>query len=331
MVGPKTLLRLNASPYQREDFFRKEKGLAESWNLNYLYFDTKERKISDHLPPPYQGPYIIISNTHTRPGEIPQAILDETQFWIHSNSGYDNFSASWVKEQTFPIFTGNPIRKESVTEYILGNLFSHFGRHPHQADWNKERRWERDLLSDQKILILGKGLIGESVGKSLSPLVRKVSFWDPFKKSEKEVLHSDLESLLNSHRVIILTASLNPTSMPLLDSEKIQMLMENFVLINSARGGLIDQEALINRLQDSPKAFAYLDVFQKEPFDKEFKKLKNVHLTSHIAGVFKELEDKMIQFESGFLEKFFKEGKAELTQYFSHLNLENRIHEDYLI
>lgn len=331
VVGPKTLLRLNASPYQREDFFRKEKSLAESWNLNYLYFDTREGKISYPLPPPYEGPYIIISNTHTRPVEIPQSLLEETEFWIHSNSGYDNFTASWIKQQSFPIFTGNPIRKEAVTEYILGNLFSHFGLHSHQEKWSKERRWDRDLLSEQSVLILGKGLIGESVGKSLSPLVKKVSYWDPFKSSEEGVVQNELESLLNSHRVIILAASLNPTSMPLLNEETIKALMENFVLINSARGGLIDQDALIRRLDHSPKAFAYLDVFQSEPFNKEFNKLKNVHLTSHIAGVFKGLEDKIIDFESKLLEKYFNEGKSQLIQHFSHLNLKNRIHEDFLI
>lgn len=330
-LPPKTLLRLNASPYQREPFFRKEKELAESWNLNYLFHDMGQGKLKEELPSPFEGPYIIISNTHTRPSSIPQKILDQTKFWIHSNSGYDNFSASWVKDQKFPIFTGNPIRKEAVAEYILGHLFSHFSTHPHQESWSKERVWERELLKDQSVLILGKGLIGELVGQCLLPLVHKLSYWDPFKEDEPHLVKGNLDSLMSSHRIIISTASLNPTSLPLLNAERIDLLPDNFIFINPARGGHTDQDHLIKRLKKSPKAFAYLDVFKKEPFESEFKGLKNVHLTSHIAGVFKGLEERILQFESDILRTFFTSGEESMLNAYSSLNLANRIQEDYLI
>lgn len=323
----KTLLRLNASPYQRNEFFQKEKQLAESWGLNYLYFDSQSQNLPQEFPLPYEAPYIIISNTHTEPENIPKEILQKTHLWIHSNSGYDNFPVDWVQAQTFPILTGNPIRKEAVVEYTLGHLFSHFGSHPHQSDWNKQRIWDRELLSDQNVLIIGKGLIGRSLGDCLSPLVNRLTYWDPHKDEGQ----SPLKSHIKANRVFILAASLNPTSHQLINKEILGEMPSNFLLLNPARGPLIDQSELIKKLKECPKAFAYLDVFESEPYGDEFKGLTNIHQTSHIAGVFKGLQDKILKYEGEILKSYAQKEFQDLLAEYEHLDLKNRIQKDYLL
>ena len=322
---PVKLLRLNASPYQGDSFFSAEEKMAKSLGLDYELFlnENKKEQTLAH--------YILISNTHTEPAKVPHSILQKTLFWLHSNSGYDNFSPEWLLKQKFPIFTGNSIRKEAVLEYILAHLFQHYGFHPKQGLWSKERLWNRDLLSDKKVLILGKGLIGCAAGEILSPLVKQVTYYDPFVKETPDTMTTNLSALLKENQIFILAASLNPTSYHLLSTDEFNQMCDNYLLINAARGKLCDQKALIKSLEEKPQAFAYLDVFEEEPYQDEFSVLKNVHITSHIAGVFSQLGDKIIQYERNIISEYLTHGEAFLEKKYSSLNLKNRIRKDYLI
>lgn len=322
----KTLVRLNSSPYQRIEFFEEEKLLAQKWNLQYLYWDSQNERLPGQLPLPYKGEYILISNTHTLPELLPEEVLAETKLWIHSNSGYDNFSVPWLKAQKFPVITGNPIRRDAVVEYILGCLISHFSLASHQKSWEKQRTWDRELLSQKNILIIGKGLIGQKLGQALKPIGKKVSYYDPFKGNNE-----DLIELASGHSVVLLAASLNPTSEKIVNKTFLEALPSNFLLINASRGALINQEALIDMLMQRPNAFAYLDVFEREPFGNEFEGLKNIHCTSHIAGVSKNLSQDMLKFEDEVLSAFFLNSPEDFLEEYKELNLINRCDKDYLI
>ena len=89
------------------------------------------------------------------------------------------------------------------------------------------------------------------------------------------------------------------------------------LIINPSRGKVIVQKELEKFLEINPNAFAYLDVFTTEPFSSsDFKSLKNVNKTSHIAGVYKELNRDIIEFE-----------KEALTCF---INSQSKFNEKYL-
>lgn len=292
--------RINSSSYQDRAFFSKEKEELES--IPGVSYITSLTQIKEDLP------FILISNTHTNPEDLSQNLLDNTSLWIHPNSGYDNLSQSFVANSKFPVIVGNPIRANAVSEYILGALFTEFTTIKNHPYWSEDRKWNRSLLRDQNVLVIGMGMIGTMVYQSLTPLCKSVVAFDPY--SENKFSNSSIkrelnESIIKNKNVVIIAASLTSTSRNLIDSEFLKHLPQDALIINSARGEIIIEEDLIEWLQKNRKAKAYLDVFQKEPFPPGFMTdVRNVVKTSHIAGVHQGLGDDIIKFEKDIIADF---------------------------
>ena len=117
----------------------------------------------------------------------------------------------------------------------------------------------------------------------------KAITYDPY--ASKEILDEykatsvDLDTLLKESDFISVHAPLTEESRHMLSTEQFKKMKNTAVVINTSRGALIDEEALIKALEDGEIAGAGLDVYEKEPFDANSKLrfMDNVVLTSHIA------------------------------------------------
>jgi D-3-phosphoglycerate dehydrogenase len=310
-----TVIRTNLSSYLDNDFVQKEREIIESLGLNYSYGEIPEA-----------GPWILITNTQSQLDHLSVSQIDRLQLIIHPNSGYDNFPVELVKESSFPIITGNPIRAHAVANYIVSSVWQHFSPIPHQENWHKARYWERSLLNQKNILVMGNGQIGKLVSNSLKPVCKSLSIYDPFLGyHDCDVAQAD---------IVLLCASLNPSSQKLINKGFLKKLPKDFLLVNAARGGLVDQQALLEVLSESPKAQAILDVFESEPyFPEEFKGLENLITTSHIAGVSDSLNDEMLNFEKMVLSDFnsIEANNDFFNNKYKDLLLENRLQDGFLI
>lgn len=336
----KTIIRLDASPYQRESFFRKEKETAELYGLTYLYADAQHQGLSYPLPDGYGGPYVLISNTHTQFQKLPQEILDQTVLLLHANSGYDNFKGSGFQKWKFPVILGNSVRAPAVVEYILGHLFERFSYHVHQANWSAGRHWDRKLISEQKVLIVGGGTIGQKLKDVLSPLAKQVQIFDPYlpDQSGKVVGHKFKEALheiLPHSNIVVMACGLNNRNQHMISKDELELLPKDVLLINPARGALIKEEDLIAFLKSHHQAYAICDVFEKEPYKDQFSGLNNIHQTSHIAGVSRHLEDHLISFVDKVLKDFKDHTDSETPEKFlskyQTLTLKERLKDGVLI
>jgi D-3-phosphoglycerate dehydrogenase len=307
------VLRLNASSYQDAGFFIKEGNLIDSIEgVKYIH------NISEVRP---DLPFILISNTHTDPMEIPREIAEKTIAMIHPNSGYDNFRAKFVKECNFPIILGNTIRSHSVAEYTLGCLFKHFVPIPNELHWNEQRSWNRSLLKDQNILVIGQGAVGTILSQSLSHLCNQVTVFDPYKETQliKTKRIQKLESsFLEKQNIVIFAQSLNNENKNQFGRDFFDHLRSDTLIINPARGGLLIEKELDRFLSHNPRAFAYLDVFQDEPYSpKLFSHLSNINKTSHIAGVHKNLNADILNFEFKIIKeisRYYLTNKMEIFE-----------------
>ena len=120
----------------------------------------------------------------------------------------------------------------------------------------------------------------------------------------------------------------------MINREALNELPSDFLIINAARGPLIDEKVLIEKLKQNPHAYAVLDVFEEEPFSHQFEGLTNIHLTSHIAGVSSHLPDHMISFEEKVIRNFREDKdlqKSEFRETYKELILSNRIIQGELI
>lgn len=310
-----TIKRMSLSPYWSEALVESEKKHFESLGFQYLAPDNNNEILPD----------IIITNTHTNLDALTLNERENLKLIIHPNSGHDNFSLEFVKSVQCPIILGNTLRAKAVSETILAELFTHYSLAPQQNNWSTDRKWPRKLLSEQKILIIGMGMIGNTLFQTLSPLADELFLYDPFKN------YNQIPIGKVTFDVILLAASLNPHSLHIINQDFLQMFSPEGLLINCARGELIRTRDLLDFLDKNPKAFAYLDVFEKEPQDLQALSRKNLKTSSHIAGVHQSLEEKTRLFISDVLVNFLNLSSKDFEATYEVINLKNRTTENFLI
>lgn len=313
-----TVVRKNVSEYQGANFKQLEKKHLEIIpEIEYHWGESVDEGDS---------PLILITTSQTKISDITPTELKNTKLLIHPNSGHDNLSYEFIKNATFPIILGNPIRAHAVTNYILSAVFKHYSSFQKQEDWDPSRTWNRHLLNTKKTLLIGHGHIGKLVSLSLRPLVETLDIYDP-----EEGL-SDLKNI--GYDLVIVAASLNPTSKYLIDKKFLQGLAKDFVLINPARGSIVNQLDLMEVLTKNKYATAYLDVFETEPYKKiDFLGMNNIITTSHIAGVYSSLNTEIIKHEFEVISHFIQccDKIEEFKGHYKKLLLQNKIKKDYIL
>lgn len=307
--------RISTSPYFSAAFEKLERETIKTITNADMLLPNDESLAS-----------VLITNTHTDPKKISKEQLAACALLIHPNSGYDNFSAEFIKSVSFPIIIGNPIRSSAVSNYILSALFNHYSPLPLESSWSEKRVWPRKLLSELNILIIGKGHIGSLLSLSLTPLVSSLTIYDPYQGLD--------ELLIENVDVVILACSLNKENHHLINTDFLDQLNDDFLLINAARGGLIKTDDLMNALTNKPRAHAVLDVFEKEPADFNlFSTVKNITLTSHIAGVYQNIDQVTANFEAQVILDFITLNESDFLSTYKKTNLKNRLsaNQDFLI
>ncbi len=308
------VLRTNISPYQAKDFLYREKTALQAIpGIKYLSQVSNSAR-----------PQVLITNTHTNLSEFYAEILEGTKLIIHPNSGYDHFEQEKHLWKDIPVVTGNSIRAQAVAEYTLRCLFEGAVEFPQHVEWNKERKWDRPLMKELPIWIFGYGHVGKILARTLTALGAQVTIVDPFiSECPYRWVKTWQEGRLPEARVVILAMSLNKTSERMLDYRFFESVHPELLLINPARGKLIEENALKDFLPSHPKAFAFLDTFAKEPFGDEWHHIPQVWKTSHIAGVDSRLDERIIEFEVRILtdwvtldkNEFLKKYQSEILQY----------------
>lgn len=308
--------RVDSSPYFSPSFLQKEREMVELFPS--LLYRQRREEVN-----PAEGPIIWITNTHSRPQDfLSPPDLQATALILHPNSGYDNFPGDFVRGNSFPIILGNEIRLHAVMEYILSALFEHFAAIPRETEWNAQRTWPRALLRDQKVLLIGLGFIGQTLQKVLTPLVRDLHLYDPYQG------HPLLPP--GPVDVVLVCAGLNPGNHHLINRTFLETLSPRFLLVNAARGKLVNTRDLRQILREKPEAFAYLDVHEQEPYgplEPHEDSLKNIRFTSHIAGVYQRLEEDTLAFEKKVLGDFLAARKKgpDLTSFLEEYRERNLI------
>jgi len=309
-----TITRTDVSPYQAQNFVKIEEKMVCDLGFKYSLAE--------------KSPHILFTNTLTDMGQLHNKLdLSQLRLIVHPNSGYDNFPLSFVEQSNVPIVLGNEIRANAVCEYTLAQLFEHFSSTPHKPQWDPKRAFKRKRIKDLTILVIGKGPIGQQLISTLHAIGCETLSYDPYKEPS-----APLDDLVKVCDVLILAASLNQTSYHMINEKVLNLCKPDLTIINPARGSLINTVDLISFLYKHPRSYAYLDVFEKEPRElPELESLPNVKLTSHVAGVFDQLDQAIIHFEKSVLEDFSALNPPAFRQKYESKLLNNRCRNGMLI
>lgn len=180
---------------------------------------------------------------------------------------------------------------EAVAELTLAGILDVF-RHISQAERAvRSGNWRKPmgrLLHGKVVGIIGLGRIGKALVKLLHPFDVNVLAYDLFQDAafarQYDIQYRDIEAILPEADVVSLHLSYAPDSYHFFNERLLNLMKPDAVLVNCARGGLVDEEALLAHLQAGKLAGAYLDTFEKEPYDGPLTTAENVLLTPHIGS-----------------------------------------------
>ncbi len=184
------------------------------------------------------------------------------------------------------------VNKRSVSELVIAFAISMLCHVPQANAGVRTGTWHKHVgrqLSDRTVGIIGCGHVGKDLAILLRAFGCSVLAQDILDFSEFYAEHGvrpvDLHELLKEADIVTLHVPLDDSTKGMLSAERLELLKPSAVLINAARGGLVDETALKNMLRDGRLAAAAFDVFAVEPSeDTELLNLPNFLATPHIGG-----------------------------------------------
>ena len=208
--------------------------------------------------------------------------------------GLDNVDRDAAKERGVKVVNTPTATSISVAELALGMMFSAARRIPQASVSTKSSKWEKKKfkgfeLYGKKLGIIGIGRIGSEMAKRAKALGMEVIAYDPYVKTSDYANIVDLDTLLKESDYISLHIPKTSETEHILDKKAFDKMKEGVVIINCARGGVVDENALYDAINDGKVRIACIDVFESEPAkDNKLFDLEQVIVTPHIGAQTKE-------------------------------------------
>jgi D-3-phosphoglycerate dehydrogenase len=208
--------------------------------------------------------------------------------------GLDNIDLEKAKEKGIKVVNTPTATSISVAELALGMMFCAARRIPQASISTKNSKWEKKKfkgfeLYGKKLGIIGIGRIGSETAKRAKIIGMEIIAYDPYIKTSDYANIVDLDTLLKESDYISLHIPKTNETEHILNKTAFDKMKEGVVIINCARGGVVDENALYDAINDGKVRIACVDVFESEPAkDNKLFNLDQVIVTPHIGAQTKE-------------------------------------------
>ncbi len=209
--------------------------------------------------------------------------------------GLDNVDLQVAKLKGISVFNTPEAPTRSVAELTLAHILAFARRIPISDQLIKQGQWKPVmgfLLAKQTVGIMGYGRIGAMVSKLLKVFGCRIIIFDPYIADFVEGIEFvSFNQLIHESDIITLHLPYNESTHHLIGEDQLKAMKENAFLVNIARGGLIDENALYYALSEGKIAGAALDCFEEEPYSGLLTKCQNIQMTAHMGSYAKEGRD----------------------------------------
>jgi D-3-phosphoglycerate dehydrogenase len=215
---------------------------------------------------------------------------------IRTGSGTDNVPVEEATRRGIVVANTPEAHNDAVSDHAIGLLFAVIRQIPihdrrvRGGDWKHARTGRYWHLRGQTLGLVGFGLIARLVAKKMSGFDMNVLAYDPFVSAEAMtslgVRPAGLDELLAGSDFVFLHCPLTKETYHLIGERELRLMKPAAILINTARGPVVDEPALVRALTEGWIAAAGLDVLEDEPPapDNPLLKLENTVITPHAAG-----------------------------------------------
>ncbi|WP_425995987.1 2-hydroxyacid dehydrogenase [Caulobacter sp. DWR1-3-2b1] len=206
--------------------------------------------------------------------------------------GYDGVDVPWCKAHSISVTHSTGLNAGDVADHAVGLMLAAWrgiveGDHRLRAGrWtHAERMSPRHGLRGRKVGIVGLGHIGEAVARRVEAFEMKVAWWAPRAKETERPRAESLLALARDSDVLVVCARPDAFNRHMISKAVIEALGPQGLLVNVARGSLVDEDALIEALKAGTLGMAALDVFEQEPAKPaRWVDVPHTVLTPHTAG-----------------------------------------------
>jgi len=259
----------------------------------------------DELPPPYPTLLDKIKNADgllsLLNDRIDANLMDANpNLKVVANLavGYDNIDIPSATARGLPIGNTPGVLTDTTADFAFALLMSAARRIPEGVDYvraGKWKTWGPMLLTGPDVYgatlgIIGFGRIGQGMAKRASGFDMKVLYHDVYRREDLEksmgVKYADMDTILRESDFVSVHVDLNSSTRHLINADAFSKMKKSAILINAARGPIVDPAALADALKSGAIAGAALDVTEPEPInlDNPLVKLPNCIVVPHIAS-----------------------------------------------
>jgi lactate dehydrogenase-like 2-hydroxyacid dehydrogenase len=292
--------------------------LDEAVTLHRLWEQTDKEAFLKEV-----GPRIRGVATSTLFGRVDASLLDRlpnVEIVSSFGVGYDNVDAAEAAKRNIVVTNTPGVLDDEVADLTLGLLLATLRKIPQADRYLRDGKWLKAsfplsaTLRERKVGIVGLGRIGKAIARRLSGFDVSIAYHG--RTQQDDVAYSyypTVTGLAEACHVLIVITPGGASTRHLIDADVLKALGPNGVLINVARGTVVDEQALIHALKSGTILSAGLDVYEDEPrVPQELIDLEHVVLLPHIASASVHTRNAMGKLVADNLISWF-DGKGPLT------------------
>ena len=247
---------------------------------------------------------IVVRSATKLPASVIDASGDRLRVIGRAGVGVDNIDITSAAAAGIPVVNAPRASTQSVVELTIGHLLASVRHIPRSDRSIRNGKWEKKAmkgteLSGKNLGLIGFGRIAQGVGAIAQALGMSVHTYDPYlppkvAKAQNTTLHKKVENLFSNCTHISVHCNLNDETHHLVNAERMALMPGRSNdgircgnhIVNCARGGIIDEQALLDSLNSGQLASAALDVFETEPVPAQSPLLQHEHFhgTPHIGA-----------------------------------------------
>jgi len=236
--------------------------------------------------------------------------------------GFGNIDIKAAKKRNIVVTNTPDVLTDATAEIAMLLILGAARRATEGIEWarNKNWKWSADFLlgkqlSGSRLGILGMGRIGRAVAKRAKAFGMKIHYHNRTKLNqvleEGATYHKDIQSLFSASDILSINCPATKETRKIINKKTLEFFSRNAIITNSARGDMIDDDAMVEALQNK-KIFALgLDVYNGEPdIHPGYLKLPNVFILPHLGSSTEKTRIDMANLAIDNIEEFFKTGKS---------------------
>ncbi len=231
-----------------------------------------------------------------------------------TSAGLDRVPLDYINKHGIKLFNARGVYSIPMAEWVVLKILEIYKKSRHFYEAQREQRWDKQRnlleLTGKTASIIGFGDVGTEIAKRLKAFGVHIIGVD-IKEIQSELIDEyyevqNIDSALSKSDIVILTLPLTEDTRHLINKDRIKVMKGSAVLINVARGGVIDERALVKALRQDKLLGAALDVFEEEPLSSssELWNMERVIVTPHNSFVSDMYNERLFSVIINSLERF---------------------------